>query len=251
MPSSYISSNSFIVFCLLQTDGDKKRLKSIDADHTESGSNLHNDGHVHMKQERTANHNEHNKSGAELSSCQVLNKARTGITQPIDKVRSPPTGVHRNSLNIPGQCQYLPQGAPPYLGGSTSCMPGEQVYYPHHGSITANSGLLQPVSTSSALLQTPSFSSHQLQACQLTGQGNACALAPTSQSTGSHGYTGLTGSPTQAHGSSLTSLPSCTYMQSSQPYASHLTPNMSLMNIATTTHFSGPMAWCLDYRRWV
>ena len=180
--------------------------------------------------------------GDELPSCQVAGKSRSGIS-PImsgQKGRSPPLG--RGSLGLSSQCQYLPQSASPYLQGasSPSC---DQVYYPHHSATTAgnmaamqmaNTGLLQQTTVGSSLLNSASSAlslSHmgqQMGACQLAGQNSACALAQGSTS-GSGAY-GLPGSGNQG------SLSSCTYMQSSQPYPSHLSMNL-------TSHFPNPMAW--------
>ncbi len=191
--------------------------------------------------------------GDDLPSCQVINKARTSITQPLssNRMKSPSTTSSRGApIQISPQCQYpLPQSTSPYLqAGSPGC---EQVYYPHHTPANsmaamqmANSGLLQPVSSASSLLQPASglslsgHMSQQMQTCQLSGQNSACALAQASSSIPSAGY-GLAGAGgSQGH----SGLPSCTYMQNPQSYPGHLATSMSVMNMATASHFPGPMA---------
>ena len=178
---------------------------------------------------------------------QALNKNRTSLSQPVSgRLKSPGS---RTPLGLSPPCQYpsLGQNAAAAAAaaahyGQGSSPPCEQVYYPHHtpnmanmaAMQMANSGLLQPVSSAGLNL---SHMSPSMQACQLASQNNACALA--SSSGNGSGY-GLSAQPPQAH----TSLPSCTYMQSNQstPYPGHIPSNMSVMNIATTTHFPGPMA---------
>lgn len=179
-----------------------------------------------------------------------MGKNRTSMSQPVSgRLKSPGS---RTPLGVsPTGCQYpgIGQNSSHYSQGSSP--PCEQVYYPHHtpnmanmanmaAMGMANPGLLQPVSSSATGLSL-SHMSQSMQACQLAGQNNACALA--SSSGNGSGYGGLSGQPPQAHAS----LPSCTYMQSNQTaYPGHLPSNMSVMNIATSTHFPGPMAWHRD-----
>ena len=225
---------------------------AIKSNHTTSQTDRsqgHNQGHL------TSQHDPSKHVGSDsddLPSCQVVNKSRGSLSQPLgggskSGVRSP-VSSSRNSLQVSPQCQYGGQNTSPYLssGSSPSC---EQVYYPHHTAASnmamqmANSaGLLQSVSTASGLLQPGagltaglnlSHMSQQMSACQLAGQNSACAL----NSSGSNGGYGLSGAAAQAH----TSLPSCTYMQSNQGYPAHIAANMGVMNLASSSHFSNPM----------
>ncbi len=257
----------FLFLFVITDDSEKKRLKSLGVD--SSASSSHPTGSsasggststdtkppVGIDNSRVPPPSSDLKpdvSGDEMAACQVVSKSRTSITQPLSgsggaRLKSPSSTPSRtpNPIQISPQCQYpLPQSTSPYLqAGSPSC---EQVYYPHHTPANsmaamqmANSGLLQPVSTTSITsgLSLSGHMSQQMQACQLPGQNSACALAQASSSTQGSGY-GLTGAgSSQGH----SGLPSCTYMQN-QTYPGHLPTTMSVMNMAATSHFSGPMA---------
>ncbi|KAL5016010.1 hypothetical protein ScPMuIL_005599 [Solemya velum] len=173
----------------------------------------------------------------DLPPCQISSKSPPVMPQQMGKSTSPNTpSPHQQPI---AQCQYG-------LGGVSksfpqSCMPGDNVYYPHHSlsSRVSNSSFL-PVSSTSGLLQpvTNSLGLHsvnpQLQACRLSGQSNDCALRQTSHlQSASHGYGIRRASPPQHP-----ALPSCTYMQSAQAYPTHLTQNVHMMNM----NFAGPMA---------
>ncbi|XP_067681751.1 T-box transcription factor TBX6-like isoform X1 [Haliotis asinina] len=179
----------------------------------------------------TSDENPSDASGTELPPCQILKS--TAISPDLDKSRG-----SNSSTPSPNQCQF---GS--VKSFNQSCMGGDQVYYPHHPAVSrVPSSSFLPVSTSSALLQPVSSSmslslhpvNSQMQACRLSGQTSDCAIRQTSGlNTASHGY-GIRTTPPQHH----PSLSSCTYMQSAQPYATHLTPNMHMMNM----NFTGPMA---------
>lgn len=138
-------------------------------------------------------------------------------------------------------CQYMSSAAKSY---SQSCMASsnEQLYYPHHSPLnrTSPASSFLPVSTTSGLLQPVSSNldlhnvNPQMQPCRLPQQTNDCALRQSSgHLSSSHSYGIRTTPPTQHP-----SLPSCTYMQPTQPYPSQLTPNVHMMNM----NFTGPMA---------
>lgn len=175
----------------------------------------------------------------DLPPCQVLDKSSrslgsSALSGKQSLTMSPNPG--QNFTTMTSQCQYL-NGGRSY---TQACM-GEQMYYPHHPNTgrspsssflpVTTSTLLPPVSSSLSLHPV----SPQLQACRLSGQTNACALAqnPTHLNPATQGYAIRT-SPQQNH----PSLPSCTYMQTAQPYPTTLTPNVHMMNM----NFTGPMA---------
>ncbi|KAK3606508.1 hypothetical protein CHS0354_041460 [Potamilus streckersoni] len=187
--------------------------------------------------EQVTNNSDDTQTGVsetDLPPCQIMNKPNSGGNISHGKSKTPPLQPPIQS----NQCQYLNNSS---KGFSSSCME-TQVYYPHHSAVAASRGSSSsflPVSSTSALLQpvSSSLSLHsmnpQMQACRLTGKGNDCALRQSLShlSSTSHNYDIRT-SPTQHP-----SLPSCTYMQSTQAYPTHLTPNVHMMNM----NFPGSM----------
>lgn len=175
-----------------------------------------------------------------------------GDLQPLHPKTSPVNGSTTGPLKAtsPTQsatlqqthCQYMSSAAKSY---SQSCMASsnDQLYYPHHSPInrTSPASSFLPVSTTSGLLQPVSSSldlhnvNPQMQSCRLPQQTSDCALRqPSGHLPSSHNYGIRTTPPTQHP-----SLPSCTYMQPTQPYPTHLAPNVHMMNM----NFTGPMAW--------
>ncbi|XP_021349894.1 T-box transcription factor TBX6-like isoform X1 [Mizuhopecten yessoensis] len=174
----------------------------------------------------------------DLPSCQIGSKSSSGISPGAPSLSKTTSPTQHSASNQPStQCQYLGVGSKSY---GSQCMGSDQVYYPHHSSVNRGStSSFLPVSTTSSLLQPVGSSnlhavSPQMQACRLSGPSSDCALRQSSShlSSGSHGY-GIRTSPPQHP-----SLPSCTYMQPSQAYTSHLSPNVHMMNM----NFPGPMA---------
>ena len=175
----------------------------------------------------------------ELSPCQL----KTSPNIPSSATIKAPSPVEHQGTSLPpSHCQYIGSGSKPY--GSQSCMgSSEQIYYPHHSPVnrgSATSSFL-PVSTSALLQSSSSLSLHamdpQMQACRLSQQSSDCALRQSSghlTSSSHSSYGGLRTTPPSQH----PSLPSCTYMQPSQAYPTHLTPNVHMMNM----NFPGPMA---------
>lgn len=174
-----------------------------------------------------------------------------GDLQPLHPKASPVNGSTTGPLKAtsPTQsatlqqthCQYMSSAAKSY---SQSCMASsnDQLYYPHHSPInrTSPASSFLPVSTTSGLLQPVSSSldlhnvNPQMQSCRLPQQTSDCALRqPSGHLPSSHNYGIRTTPPTQHP-----SLPSCTYMQPTQPYPTHLAPNVHMMNM----NFTGPMA---------
>lgn len=166
-----------------------------------------------------------NAADSDLSTCRMKNDNSLPL-----KTTTPP----QQSTISPNNCDFMGSALKPYssqgFGGAN-----DQVYYPHHTSINRSPTSFMPVSSSasSALLQSSSsglglhnISHQQMQACRLSGQTSDCALRQPSGhlSSVNHSY-GIRTSPPQHP-----SLPSCTYMQPSQPYPTHLTPNMHMMN---------------------
>lgn len=233
-----------LIFFIL-ADNYPKKLK-IDEDSPDRSNSLV--PHSRIKSEddndrasETSDDGQGDTSETNLPPCQISNKPTTGLggSHTMSKTTSPPS---QHSANLSSnQCQYLGGSSKSY---SQSCMgSGDQVYYPHHSSINrSSSSSFLPVSSSSSLLQpvTTSLSLHpavnpQMNPCRLSGQSSDCAIRQSSAghlSPPSHSY-GIRTSPPQHP-----SLPSCTYMQPSQPYPSHLTPNVHMMNM----NFPGPMA---------
>lgn len=174
---------------------------------------------------------------------------------PLTKAKSPP--LPQTQTGNQGICNYnsLTNSSMSKTYGST-CMGGlngvnsDQGYYSHHSPVdrsssssflpvTTSPNLLQPQSGVSSSLSLHSLSSmNQMQQCRLPGTtvANAdCALRQSSHLSSTSNY-GLRASPPSQH----PSLPSCTYMQTTQGagYSPHLTPNVHMMNMS----FSGPMA---------
>ena len=185
-----------------------------------------------------------------MTQLQVLNKSSSpgSMSHSLSKTKSPP--IPQPSTN---QLSYTSSlGSSGSKSYSSSCMGSvggvsDQVYYPHHSPMNrASSSSFLPVSSTSSLLQPVSSSlslhsmnQHMQSACRLPGSSSDCALRQSSHLSSTSSY-GLK-PPTTQH----PSLPSCTYMQSSQAYPSHLTPNVhSMMNM----NFSGPMAWDKENR---
>ncbi|KAK6190957.1 hypothetical protein SNE40_002714 [Patella caerulea] len=167
-------------------------------------------------------------SDSDLSSC-----LKSESISPLEK----PRGHHDSSPDIPNPCQFSTMKT-----YNQACMPNDQSYYSHHSSVgRVQSSSFLPVSSTTGLLQPMTsnlFSMNsQMQPCRLSGQTNDCALRQSGLGSPSHGY-GIRTTPPQHHPSLSSGLSSCTYMQSAQPYASHLTPNMHMMNM----NFTGPMA---------
>lgn len=171
---------------------------------------------------------------SDLSACRI--KGETGL--PLNKT----TSTQQQSAISPNTCDYMSSALKPY-SSQTFSGNSDQVYYPHHSTINRSPPSFMPVSSasSSTLLQPPSSSlglhniSHQqMQACRLSGQTSDCALRQPSShlSSVNHSY-GIRTSPPQHP-----SLPSCTYMQPSQAYPTHLTPNVHMMNM----NFPGSMS---------
>ncbi|ESP04124.1 hypothetical protein LOTGIDRAFT_171119, partial [Lottia gigantea] len=164
-------------------------------------------------------------SDSDLSSC-----LKSDSISPMEKPRI----HHDSSPDLPNPCQF---GT---MKSYNQCMPNDQSYYNHHASAVSrvqSSSFLPVSSTTGGLLQPMTSSlfsmNSQMQPCRLSGQSNDCALRQPGLASPSHGY-GIRTTPPQHH----PSLSSCTYMQSGQPYTSHLTPNMHMMNM----NFTGPMA---------
>ena len=184
----------------------------------------------------------------DMTTCRVMNKSASpgSLSQSLSKTKSPPlpqqtTGHlnYNNSLGHSGSKLY-----------SSSCMGSvgsvnDQLYYPHHSNMdrsssssflpvsstsSMTSSLLQPVSSS---LSLHSMNQQIQPACRLPGSNSDCALRQSSHLSSTSSY-GLK-TPSTQH----PTLPSCTYMQSSQAYPTHLTPNVhSMMNM----NFPGSMA---------
>ncbi|CAG2194654.1 uncharacterized protein LOC143076805 isoform X1 [Mytilus galloprovincialis] len=169
----------------------------------------------------------------DLTACRIKD---TSI--PLNKTTSP---QQQQSAISPNSCDFMSSALKPYSSHTFSSV-GDQSYYPHHPSINRSPTSFMPVSSSSSSLLQPSSSglglhniSHQqMQACRLSGQTSDCALRQPSGhlSSVNHSY-GIRTSPPQHP-----SLPSCTYMQPSQPYPTHLAPNVHMMNM----NFPGSMS---------
>lgn len=171
--------------------------------------------------------------------------------------------ISASSASSPTQCQFAGVGVGvPFsqscaLGGGIAGGGGSgngggasgegQVYYPHHPGVGRMSSSFLPVSSASMsgspLLHTsmnPLHSSQSAAPCRLTGQSagglpDCSSLRQASALSSSTTYGGLRAGGSQAPHPSLSS---CTYMQTPQPYAAHLTSNMHMMNM----NFSGHMA---------
>lgn len=163
-----------------------------------------------------------NTADEEINPCRIKGENSLPL-----KATTPP----QQSGISPNNCDFMGSALKPY--SSQGFGANDQVYYPHHSSINRSPTSFMPVSSSSSLLQSSSsglglhnISHQQMQACRLSGQTSDCALRqPTGHlSSVNHGY-GIRTSPPQHP-----PLPSCTYMQPSQPYPTHLTPNMHMMN---------------------
>lgn len=178
----------------------------------------------------------------------MSSKSPSGLSPALSlKSTSPPIP---SVTPLSSQCQYL--GGPKAY--SQSCMANDQ-YYPHHSAVNRSAGSsFMPVSTTSSLLQPTSSSlslsgihgvNQQMAPCRLSAPPSSdCALRQPSGHlpSGSHSYGLHRTSPHQ-----LPSLPSCTYMQPSQAYASHISPNVQhMMNM----NFPGPMAWTMNSDLW-
>ena len=221
-----------------------KKHKTED-DHTETKSTKQNE----IKQEDNDPSSDTSDSQsdipeADMTQCQVLNKSSSpgSLSQSLSKTKSP-TLPQQTSNQLTYNSSLGNTGSKSY---SSSCMGSvsgvnDQVYYPHHSPMNrSSSSSFLPVSSTSPLLQPVSSSlslhsmNQQMQpACRLPGSSSDCALRQSSHLSSTSSY-GLK-TPSTQH----PSLPSCTYMQSSQAYPSHLTPNVhSMMNM----NFSGPMA---------
>ena len=176
----------------------------------------------------------------------------------MTKAKSPPLPPSQNTSQTGCGYNSSLSNANLQKNYSTSCMGGlgggvttePPSYYPHHSPVNRSSvssflpvssttSLLQPQSIVSSSLSLHSLSSmNQMQQCRLSGTSIAntdCAMRQSSHLSSTSNY-GLRTSPIPQH----PSLPSCTYMQSSQgsAYPTHLTPNVHSMNM----NFSGPMA---------
>ena len=213
--------------------------------------------------ERLTDHEQvHDQSGdlseTELNQCHSLSKSgsSSGMQLPLAKAKSPSLQQSQGSTNQT-PCNYNSSlGSRNSLKNySTSCMAGltgvtgDQSYYPHHSPINrSNSSSFLPVSSSQGLLPQNSVVSsslstlhslspmNQMPQCRLTGNANTdCAMRQSSHLSSTSNY-GLRTSPTLQN----PSLPSCTYMQTSQGtgYPTHLTPNVHMMNM----NFTGPLA---------
>ncbi|KAK3082974.1 hypothetical protein FSP39_010428 [Pinctada imbricata] len=190
----------------------------------------------------SSNSEESHSDGQEpdLSPCQLKTSPAMPSGSSLNKAPSP-VDHHAPTLQS-SHCQYMGAGSKPF---SQSCMgTSDQIYYPHHSPVnrTSPGSSFLPVSSTSGLLPSSSslslHSMNQMQACRLSQPSSDCALRQSSGhlSSSSHSaYGGLRGTPPP---SQHPSLPSCTYMQPTQPYTSHLAPNVHMMNM----NFPGPMA---------
>ena len=238
---------SKIAFYVLSEDGNFAKKHKNDEEHSETKAAKQD-----IKQEDNdplsdTSDSQSDIPEADMTQCQAMNKSTSpgSLSQALSKAKSPP--LPQQTAN---QLSYSNLGTSGSKSYSSSCMGSsvggvngvnDQIYYPHHSSMSrSSSSSFLPVSSTSPLLQPVSSSlslhsmNQQMQpACRLPGSSSDCALRQSSHLSSTSSY-GLKGSSSQHP-----SLPSCTYMQSSQPYPSHLTPNVhSMMNM----NFSGPMA---------
>ena len=184
----------------------------------------------------------------EMPSLRVMNKSASpgSLSQSLSKTKSPPL-PHQTTGHLNYSSSLGHSGSKSY---SSSCMgsvgtgANDPIYYPHHSSMDRSSSssflpvsssspmtspLLQPVSSS---LSLHSMNQQMQPTCRLPGSNSDCALRQSSHLSSTSSY-GLK-TPSTQH----PTLPSCTYMQSSQAYPTHLTPNVhSMMNM----NFPGSM----------
>lgn len=237
---TYISKISFFIF---SDDGNLPKKHKNDEEHPDNKPSKQD-----IKQEDNDPASDTSDSQSDIpepdmTQCQVLNKSTSpgSLSQSLSKTKSPPLSQQQSTNHLNYNTSLGNSGSKSY-----SCMGSvggvnDQIYYPHHSPMNrSNSSSFLPVSSTSALLQPVSSSlslhsmNQQMQpACRLPGSNNDCALRQSSHLSSTSSY-GLKTSSTQHP-----SLPSCTYMQSSQTYPTHLTPNVhSMMNM----NFPGPMA---------
>jgi len=190
---------------------------------------------------------------SDLSQC--LNKSGSSGSSHLS-TKSPPLSSQGSS----NQCNYnslsgsvlsKPYGSSCMTGGLGGADPPS--YYPHHSPVDRSSSSFLPVTStppllppqgagavSSSLALHTLSSMNQMSACRLPVSSLAntdCAMRGQQSHLSAAPSYGLRGaSPPPQH----PSLPSCTYMQTTQgsAYPTHLTQNVHMMNM----NFPGPMA---------
>ncbi|WAR03842.1 TBX2B-like protein, partial [Mya arenaria] len=183
----------------------------------------------------------------ELSQC--LSKSGSSGSSHLSS-KTPPLPSQQSATNacnyssLSGSSLGKPYGSSCMSGGLGGGVGGEPTgYYPHHSPVDRSTSSFLPVTSSPPLLPpqaavSSSLSLHSLSSmsqmphCRLpssTLSNTDCAMRQPSHlsATSSFGLRGA--SPTPQH----PSLPSCTYMQTTQGsgYSSHITPNVHMMNM--------------------
>ncbi|KAL8597197.1 hypothetical protein ACOMHN_022244 [Nucella lapillus] len=161
--------------------------------------------------------------------------------------------THSHAVSLPGpssaQCQFGGSSYSPSCALSGVGAGEGQVYYPHHPGVSRVSSGFLPVSSASGmgggpLLNSSMASLHAshsaaVASCRIPSQSECPSLHqphPHSSLSAPGAYGGLRSAvgPSQAS-AAHPSLASCTYMQSSQPYA-HLNSSMHMMNFPPPMH---------------
>ncbi|XP_052214577.1 T-box transcription factor TBX3-like [Dreissena polymorpha] len=232
-------------------EGFKKKQKSEDdAIELKSQSDDYKD--ESLKLDRSSDINS-DLNDSDIGQCHSLNKSSSSTSTHLATKSPPlqPSGPNCTFNSLSNSGLGKPYGSSCMSGGLSAISPDQTSggYFTHHSPVDrSSSSSFLPVTTSPSLLQhqaavSSSLSLHSLssmnpmQQCRLpisSLTNGDCAMRQPVRHNATSAY-GLRASPPAQH----SSLPSCTYMQTTQgaDYSAHLTPNLHMMNM----NFSGPM----------